>query len=262
MKLSIITINYNNLEGLIKTFQSVFNQTSRDFEYIVIDGGSTDGSKALIEANSEKIKYWVSEKDTGVYHALNKGIKVANGDFINFMNSGDCFFDKKVIEKIIPLLDNDFGMFYGNTMVSKGIISPPNFIDFNYLIVKGINHQASFFNRNIFEKVFYYNESYKILSDWELLIVAICKYNIKYKKIDEIICVYDENGVSSVNPEIFRLEKQSIFNEHFPAFENITTFANLIGERRFLDLNKIIRHKFSWRIIKSTISFLKLIFRL
>ncbi|RZJ43544.1 MAG: glycosyltransferase, partial [Chryseobacterium sp.] len=99
MKLTVLTINYNNKEGLIKTFESVRAQTWTEFEFIVIDGGSTDGGKALIEQN-DQIDYWVSEKDSGVYNAMNKGIKKANGDYIIFMNSGDYFYNEFVLEKV------------------------------------------------------------------------------------------------------------------------------------------------------------------
>ena len=86
-KLSIITINYNNLEGLKKTFESVFMQTYQDFEYIVIDGGSTDGSKEYIAENTDKINHWVSEPDKGVYHAMNKGIVKASGEYLLFIKT-------------------------------------------------------------------------------------------------------------------------------------------------------------------------------
>ncbi len=92
MKLSIITVNLNNKDGLQKTIDSVISQTFKDFEWIVIDGGSTDGSKELIEKYSDYISYWVSEPDKGIYNAMNKGIKVAKGDYLEFLNSGDIFF--------------------------------------------------------------------------------------------------------------------------------------------------------------------------
>ena len=97
MKLSIITINYNNCDGLQKTIDSVIAQTWRDFEWIVIDGGSTDGSKELLEQYKEHFSYWCSEPDKGIYNAMNKGIAKANGDYLNFMNSGDAFYEKMMI---------------------------------------------------------------------------------------------------------------------------------------------------------------------
>jgi glycosyltransferase involved in cell wall biosynthesis len=89
MKLSVITINYNNAIGLRKTIESVVNQTFRDYEYIIIDGGSTDGSVDVIKEYADKIDYWVSEPDKGIYNAMNKGVAAAHGEYTNFLNSGD-----------------------------------------------------------------------------------------------------------------------------------------------------------------------------
>ena len=99
MKLSIITINLNNRDGLQKTIDSVVSQTFRDFEWIVIDGGSTDGSKELIEQYADHFSYWVSEPDKGIYNAMNKGIKVAKGEYLQFLNSGDWLVDEKALER-------------------------------------------------------------------------------------------------------------------------------------------------------------------
>ena len=91
MKLSIITVNLNNLEGLKKTYESVVCQTFTDYEWLVIDGGSTDGSREFIEQHQDKFAFWCSEPDKGIYNAMNKGIVRAKGEYLNFMNSGDCF---------------------------------------------------------------------------------------------------------------------------------------------------------------------------
>ena len=98
-KFSIITINYNNLEGLKRTVESVVNQTWQEFEYIVIDGGSTDGSAVYIESQKDKFDYWVSEPDKGIYNAMNKGIKVATGEYLLFLNSGDELIDIEALNK-------------------------------------------------------------------------------------------------------------------------------------------------------------------
>ena len=100
MKYSIITVNYNNKEGLRQTIESVIHQTFRDFEFIVIDGGSTDGSADVLKEYDAQITYWVSEKDNGIYNAMNKGIAKATGDYLNFMNSGDCFYTSDVLESV------------------------------------------------------------------------------------------------------------------------------------------------------------------
>ena len=106
-KISIITVNYNDREGLKKTIESVINQTWQDFEFIIIDGGSTDGSREVIEQYKDKIDYWISEPDKGIYNAMNKGIKAASGEFLLFLNSGDRLIDKNITEKVISKLESN-----------------------------------------------------------------------------------------------------------------------------------------------------------
>ena len=100
MILSIITVSFNNLDGLTKTTNSIIEQTFRDFEWIVIDGGSSDGSKEYLIKNSKYISYWCSEPDNGIYNAMNKGIMKAKGNYLLFMNSGDFLFNKHVLKKV------------------------------------------------------------------------------------------------------------------------------------------------------------------
>ena len=124
MKYSIITINLNNSAGLRKTIESVVNQTFQDFEYIIIDGGSTDGSVDIIKEYSSRIDYWVSEPDRGIYNAMNKGIVQAHGDYINFMNSGDCFSKNTILEEIYADLSFDFVFGKARTIPNNTILSP------------------------------------------------------------------------------------------------------------------------------------------
>ena len=106
-KITIVTISYNIVTYIEKTILSVVNQTYPNIEYIVIDGGSTDGTLDVIKKYSDKITYWVSESDKGIYDAMNKGIDAATGDWINFMNAGDVFYHNNVIDEIIPFLTKD-----------------------------------------------------------------------------------------------------------------------------------------------------------
>lgn len=106
MRFSIITVNYNNCDGLNKTILSVINQNYKDYEFIVIDGGSTDGSVDIIKLHESYITYWISEKDDGIYQAMNKGIRQAKGEYLNFMNSGDTFFDADVLNNVEKELSN------------------------------------------------------------------------------------------------------------------------------------------------------------
>lgn len=117
-KLSIITVNLNNREGLRKTIESVICQSFSDYEYIIIDGGSTDGSKELIELYQNKVTYWISETDKGIYNAMNKGIKTGKGDYCLFLNSGDWLVNSTVIEKEFSD-SKQADIIYGNTIFSK-----------------------------------------------------------------------------------------------------------------------------------------------
>ena len=101
MKISIITVVFNNKVGLEATIQSVINQTYNDIEYIIIDGGSEDGTKEILEQYSSNINYWVSENDNGIYHAMNKGAAKASGSYLLFLNAADVLADNKVIEKVV-----------------------------------------------------------------------------------------------------------------------------------------------------------------
>ena len=153
MKLSIITINYNNLSGLKKTFASVLSQTYKDFEYIVIDGASNDGSAEEMAEHKDMITYCLSEPDNGVYDAMNKGIKVATADYCIFMNSGDCFFTDNVVEKVAHLLDGT-DILYGNTHYTDGKIryskDEPDLFSFFY--VSCWCHQSTFIKTFLLKK--------------------------------------------------------------------------------------------------------------
>lgn len=265
MKLSIITINYNNIQGLQKTFESVENQTWKEFEYVVIDGGSTDGSKELIE-NNPQVNYWVSEKDSGVYNALNKGIKAAQGEYLIFMNSGDSFYNANVLHDVAPKFDGSISVLYGNSMYCKADGTQkeevfPKKLSFSFFYTSGINHQAAFIKRELFFKYFLYNEQYKIFADWELFVYAICAKNEPYLHLDQIICNYDFTGMSS-NMETYNkylFEKKATIEKYFPLFADDYLLINEFQHKRMRDLVVIKQYKFPWFILK-TISKLILIF--
>ena len=130
--LSIITINYNNVLGLKRTLESVTGQSYSNFEYIVIDGGSTDGSKEHILKYSDKISYWISEPDRGIYHAMNKGIAKASGEYLLFMNSGDLFYNNFILNEVIDDISK-YDLIYFDILIRDGNkeypkVSPKNLI--------------------------------------------------------------------------------------------------------------------------------------
>ena len=151
MKLTIITVNYNDAHGLKRTLQSVKEQTSRDLEYLVIDGGSQDGSKDLLDEYNEIITYSVSEKDTGVFNAMNKGIQKANGEYCLFLNAGDYLVSEDVIEKILPMLDGtDF--ISGDTICvspngKKVLWKSPRVLSVYVITRYSLSHQSTFIRK-------------------------------------------------------------------------------------------------------------------
>jgi glycosyltransferase involved in cell wall biosynthesis len=226
IKLSIITINLNNKEGLIKTIQSVVSQTRKDFEFIVIDGGSIDGSKEIIEKSSEEINYWISEPDRGIYNAMNKGILKSSGDYLLFLNSGDYLYDNETLSYFFnEIQENRYDVIYGNSNYlydnSNEVVKykSENEITFNLFSKLGaINHQASITRRSCIEKVGYFDENLKIVSDWKLFMIGIFKYNFRIKHIDVILVNYDANGISSIRRDILDKEAKQVLEEEFYYF--------------------------------------------
>lgn len=263
-KISIITINYNNIKGLEKTIKSIIHQTQNHYEFIIIDGGSTDGSKELIERHSEKINYWVSEPDSGVYNAMNKGIKVATGDFVIFMNSGDAFYENTVLEKVNSLLVDEFDIYYGDNYKvkqnSKRKKTYPEKLSFSFFYYSCINHQATFIRRQLFFDYFLYNEKFKIVSDWEFFIYTICIENRPSKYLKMTICNYDFTGISSniANKSIADLEKKIVFDKYFSHFADDYKLVSTIRSKRMQQILYIKRFRIPWKLFKGFINFLAL----
>ena len=242
MKLSIITINYNNKSGLQKTINSVINQTYTNYEYIIIDGGSIDGSKEVMERYEDKITYWVSEPDKGIYNAMNKGIREAKGEYCFFLNSGDWLINNNILSLVFydNIIDED--IVYGDIETSIGKITYPERVTLLYFIHNSICHQASFIKRSLFQKYGFYSENYKIISDWEFFVVCIIKNNNSYKKIAHTISHYDIDGVSSNNLELLIYEREIALQKLFPLiYEDYINYITLRKELKFYLNSRIIQ---------------------
>jgi glycosyltransferase involved in cell wall biosynthesis len=199
---TIITVVFNNLAFIEETIQSVLNQTYQNIEYIIIDGGSTDGTLNIIKKYENFVDIFVSEKDKGIYDAMNKGIKLAKGKWINFMNSGDTFYSKDTLSSIPFTNFQNSSMIYGKIkLFSKSrkyikILNPFICNKFNLLLLGSgvVCHQAVFYNTDI---KFRFPDKYKILGD----LYSYFEY-IKHgpaNRLDIIICNYYLGGYSETN---------------------------------------------------------------
>ena len=225
IKLSIITVNYNDKAGLERTITSVFKQEFKDFEYIIIDGGSTDGSKDLIEANTDNINYWVSEPDKGIYNAMNKGIAQAKGEYLFFLNSGDDFIDSDALQNIVQCLTGEDIVYFNINQINEHVITvkkTPELLTFSYLYHDLPPHQSTFIRKKLFEVLGYYDENLKIVSDWKFIILALLKNNASYNHIDEVFTNFYFGGISSIpdNKMLIDNERASVLNKEFPILMN------------------------------------------
>lgn len=225
MNISIITVNYNNASGIKKTMASVFEQKHLPHEYIIIDGGSTDGSVECIVEYSDKVSYWVSEKDRGIYHAMNKGISRATGEYLIFLNSGDYFTDNQVIEKCIQFIETNqiVDVFYADMIVVNDVRHKkpwvkkhPSQISINYLEKENLNHQASIIRAHLFKEFGNYPEHYKLASDFWLYLKCFLN-NKSYFNMNFPMVFYDLSGLSGTNYKKYELEKKKIWNELVPS---------------------------------------------
>ncbi len=228
MKLSIITINRNNAAGLRRTIESVVSQTYTDFEYIVIDGASTDESVDVIKEYADRITYWISEPDKGIYNAMNKGILKAKGEYLLFLNSGDWLVDEQKIQIMVNNLNNEDIIITNIYLVENKKIENNKFIGINSnesirdslnsldLIYGVFPHNATFFKKVLFEKNGLYDESLKIVSDWKFMIKSILFNNATTKIFrNEFIVNFDVNGVSATERDLYNKERRSVLNEFF-----------------------------------------------
>ncbi|WP_270569797.1 glycosyltransferase family 2 protein [Bacteroides eggerthii] len=191
MKISVVTVCYNAADTIEKTMLSVLNQTYHDIEYIIIDGGSTDGTVEIIRKYADRIAYWVSEPDKGIYDAMNKGIKVATGDFLFFLGADDILIIE--ISAIIGKLCCNTILYGGVELKSSGKILHTKFSQYS-LVRNNVPHQGIFYPRSLF-LMFTYDTNYKIYADW-LLNIQCLYLNVPAKKIDEPIVLYNDNGIS------------------------------------------------------------------
>ncbi len=240
MTLSIITINWNNAAGLEKTISSVAAQICKEFEYVIVDGASTDGSVDVIKNHESEIAHlqWVSELDKSIYNAMNKGIRMASGDYIQILNSGDILANPNVVEMMYKTLEAKAypEIMYGNMIKDsvngkkirdKGFAGrKPTMIDFFH---STLNHDPAYIKRSLFEKFGYYREDLPITADWRWYVEAIPFGGVEPVYVDIDVTIFDMTGVSETqlakreqerDEELQRILPLGVYqdykNYHFP----------------------------------------------
>ena len=258
MRLSIITINRNNAAGLDRTMRSVLTQTYKDFEYVVVDGASTDESVDVIKGIASKFGArlkWVSEPDSGIYNAMNKGIKMARGEYIQILNSGDCLASEDVTEKMLAELE-----LHGNPMILYGNMIKC-FLDGHQVVDKcfagqdismlgmfigTLNHDPVYICKNLFEKYGYYDEGLRVVSDWKWFTQAIIFGSEKPQYVDINVTLFDMTGISETNLGFRNEEKRNELERLLPPaiLTDYTTWADGIDM-----LKRLKRHHWAFRIV-------------
>lgn len=255
MKLSIITINRNDAAGMEKTMKSVFSQICMDFEYVVIDGASTDGSveviKRLASEFEDRIK-WVSEPDSGIYNAMNKGIRMASGEYIQILNSGDSLVSVDVTDRMLAELERRGkpSILYGNMV--KCFPDGHQVVDKCFagqevtmlgMFTGTLNHNPAYIRRDLFDKYGYYDESLKICSDWKWYLQSIVLGGEVPVYVDLNVTYFDMTGVSETNGsrEKIQVERKKVLAELFPRaiLSDYETYSQDIYAMRRL-------HRFPW----------------
>lgn len=259
MRLSIITINRNNAAGLKKTLQSVASQTFKEFEYIIVDGASTEGSVEVIKKYEPQFIHlkWVSEPDLGIYNAMNKGIRMASGDYIQILNSADCLAAPDVTERMLAALEKvgNPSILYGNMVkcfpdgrrVTDKCFAGQE-ITMLGMFTGTLNHDPTYIRRDLFGKYGYYDESLKIVSDWKWYMQAIILGGEKPEYVDLNVTLFDMTGISeSVE------SKQKIQEERKKVLAELIPDVYLHDYERYSNdiymMRRIHRHPWAYKLV-------------
>lgn len=196
IKISIVTVTYNAVTTLEKTILSVLNQTYKNIEYIIIDGSSTDGTVNIIKKYTNRLAFWISEPDKGIYDAMNKSLKIATGDFLIFMGADDYFVNNNVIENVVSKIHDKNIVYYGDVLFRQINLKYKGEFNKYKLALNNICHQSIFYPQRIYTK-YNYETKYRLCADYVYNIKLWSKYKFRY--LNELITNYDMTGVSSTN---------------------------------------------------------------
>ena len=224
MKVSVITVTFNALENLRRTVKSVTGQSEKDFEYIVVDGASSDGSSKYLQSLGDCGIRWISEPDGGIYEAMNKGVRIARGDYCLFMNAGDCFVDSRVLGRISGYLDGTDVVlgnevrFNGDGKV-EGFLSSRGGFTLENLLQSSVCHQASFIRRGLLTD-HPYDESLRLVSDWKFILERFLENKYSFKTVNVDICFFLGGGMTDSRWKLGKRERRQVLLD-YPEYEKI-----------------------------------------
>lgn len=258
MILTIITINRNNEVGLEKTMQSVLSQTRKDFEYVVVDGASTDNSVQIIRRFSQdfgNMIRWISEPDKGIYNAMNKGIGIASGEYVQFLNSGDLLASDDVVERMYESLKNNNcpSILYGNMLkdMPDGTILRDKCFAGQEISLLGfytgtLNHSPAYIKKDLFKKYGLYDESFKIVSDWKWYLEVIVLGGEKPVYTDIDVTLFDMNGISEINKKLDKKERRQVLEEmvHPAILADYDQWTSSIQQ-----MKRLKRHPWAYKVV-------------
>jgi len=231
LKFSIITVCKNAEQSIEKTIKSVVSQVYENIEYIIIDGKSEDNTIQIINHYRDKITHFVSEKDNGIYEAMNKGIFWATGDFVSFLNAGDRYFDEEIIEKVNQFVQNfssrQIDVFHGGVLIFNESTKTGNIwysspIKRFSLYRGAIPHPATFYRRGAFQKNGLFDETYKIVGDYEWTIRAFIRNKLIFQYLKILVAIFEEGGISTskVSNKLHYLERRRAITAHYGKVED------------------------------------------
>lgn len=267
MKLSIITINWNNREGLRQTMDNVLSQTARDlFEYVVVDGGADDGSGEMLEKEYDgKLDKWTSQPIKPIYRKMNMGVQMATGDYCLFLNSGDALNDPDVVKDVLPYLDGNHDMIIGTIFEGKSRTRVPDVITYLWMYKASIPHSAAFIRRELLLQR-PYDENLVIVSDWKFFLQTLILDNVSYKLIDRDISYFDQTGISSTRPLKVEEERRKVLDELIPPritldylqFTQGSGYQNTDYDRFYIKMRKYRYGKVLYKLNVLTMRFIAL----
>jgi glycosyltransferase involved in cell wall biosynthesis len=240
----------------LRTIQSVLAQTSTEWEFLVIDGGSTDGSVEVIQQYTSHIRYWVSEPDGGVYSGMNKGIVQARGEYIHFLNSGDVYANQDVLKRMVPHLGADIVV--GDTVcANRAWRYGRQEVTMLYLFHSTLQHQAAFIRRSLFEGHLY-EENLRIVADWAFFIDALVERNASFRYVPIEVCLFEPGGQSDRYGEQLMAERQAVLHRYLPPRIYADYERLALSDNRLLELTPVLNrtyrlNRLAYILVKSMI---------